>query len=205
MTKAEKLLEKLKRRLAELEILLPDETPRNLYARDKQDMMLGYRLLCHAEMEGFIEALVRLVMEEVWDTTRKTQVITTAGQSMIDFKDRSDFPPTSLRRAPAKPYDRIKGIANDILSRASRNNGVTEKDILNLFLPLGVNPGDLDVSWLEVMSDFGKSRGDVAHNSWENHTQYDTTPVKEKDAVGYCLLGLATLVTLADDILAKNV
>ncbi len=205
MTKAEKLLEKLKRRLAELEILLPDETPRNLYGRDKQDVMLGYRLLCHAEIEGFIEALVRLVVEEVWDATKRTQVITTAGQAMIDFKDRSDFPPSSLRRAPAKPEERLKGIANDILNRANKNNGVTEKDILNLFLPLGVNPRDLDVSWLEVMSEFGKSRGDVAHNSWENHTQYETAPMKEKDAVGYCMLGLASLVTLADDILAKNV
>lgn len=204
MTKAEKLLEKLRRRLTELEILLPDETPRNIYARDKQDSMLGYRLLCHAEMEGFIEALVRLTMEEVWDTARKTKVITPAGQAMIDFRDQCDFPPTSLRRAPAAPIDRLKGIANDVLNRATRNNGVTEKDILNLFLPLGVNSTELDVSWLEVMSDFGKSRGNVAHNSWEDHTQYDTTPAKEKDAVEYCLLGLATLATLADAIIDKN-
>lgn len=205
MTKAEKLLEKLKRRLSELEILLPDETSRNIYPRDKQDSMLGYRLLCHAEMEGFIEALVRLVMEDVWDTAKKTGNITPAGKQMLDFKDRCEFPPNSLRRKPAAPIDRLKGIAGDVLNRSSRNNGVTEKDVLNLFLPLGVNPSDLDISWLEVMSDFGKSRGDVAHNSWENHAQYDTTPAKEKDAVDYCLLGLSTLVTLADDILAKNV
>ncbi|MFE7616765.1 hypothetical protein [Streptomyces sp. NPDC057496] len=205
MTKAEKLLEKLKRRLSELELLLPDETPRNLYGRDKQDAMLGYRLLCHAEMEGFVEALVRLVMEEVWNAAKRTQIVTAAGQQMVDFKERSDFPPKSLKRAPAPSHVRLKGIANDILGRASQNNGITEKDILNLFLPLGVNPDDLDVSWLEVMSEFGKSRGDVAHNSWENHTQYDTTPTKEKDAVGYCLLGLTTLVALADGILDKNV
>ncbi|WP_217382691.1 hypothetical protein [Streptomyces sp. NK08203] len=205
MTKAENLLKKLRRRLTELEILLPEETPRNLYARDKQDSMLGYRLLCHAEMEGFLEALVRLVMEEVWDTAKKTSAITPAGQAMIDFKDRCEFPPKSLRKTPTAPLDRLKGIANDVLNRASKNNGVTEKDILNLFLPLGINPDDLDVSWLEVMSDFGRSRGDVAHNSWENHTQYDTTPANEKDAVGYCLLGLTALVALADDIIAKNV
>lgn len=205
MTKAEKLLEKLRRRLAELEILLPVETAKNVYPRDEQDCMLGYRLLCHAEIEGFIEALVRLAMEEVWDTVKKTGKISVAAQAMLDFKDRCDFPPNSLRKSPPAPIDRMKGIANDVLGRANRNNGVTEKDILNLFLPLGVNPADFDVSWLEVMSDLGKARGDVAHNSWENHAQYDTTPAKEKDAVGYALLGLTTLVKLVDDVLARNI
>ncbi|MFD4227114.1 HEPN domain-containing protein [Streptomyces sp. NPDC058545] len=205
MTKAEKLLEKLRRRTKELEILLPDETTKNLYPRDEQDSMLAYRLLCHAEIEGFIEALVRLAMEEVWDSAKKTNVITPAAQAMIDFKGKRDFPPTSLRRRPSAPIEQLKGIANDVLNRASKNNGITEKDILNLFLPLGVHHGDFDISWLEAMNDLGRSRGEVAHNSWENHTQYDTTPAKEKDAVGYSMLGLTSLVKFVDDILAKNV
>ncbi|MET4640986.1 hypothetical protein ABID95_000686 [Streptomyces atratus] len=205
MTKAEKLLEKLERRVRELEILLPAETTRNLYPRDEQDSMMGYRLLCHAEMEGFIEALVELAVEEVWGTARKTQIITRAAQQMIEFKDKCEFPPATLRERRISDLDRLKGIANDLLGKANRNNGVTEKDILNLFLPLGVDHTLLDTSWLEVMTDFGRSRGDVAHNSWENHTRYDTTPAKERDAVGYAMLGLSALVKHVDDVIGRNV
>ncbi|MFF3259358.1 hypothetical protein ACFYWO_09300 [Streptomyces sp. NPDC002932] len=204
MTKAEKLLEKLHRRAKELEILLPVETNKNLYPRDEQDSMLGYRLLCHAEIEGFIEALLILAVEEIWGSAKKSGYITPAAKSMLDFRDKCDFPPSSLRRRPAPPIDRLRGVANDLLNRANKNNGVTEKDVLNLFLPLGIDHASFDTSWLEVMTDFGRSRGDVAHNSWENHTKYDTTPAKERDAVGYALLGLANLVKSVDEVIDKS-
>ncbi|WP_377271654.1 hypothetical protein [Peterkaempfera sp. SMS 1(5)a] len=206
MTKAEKLLSKLHRRLRELEVLLPEETRKNIYPRDEQDSMLGYRLLCHAEFEGFIEALVNLAVEEIWGTARKTGNVTSAAQAMLDFKDKCDFPPTSVSQKEKKgPIERLFGITGDLGGRARRNNGVTEKDILNLFLPLGIDHAAFDASWLDTMTAFGKSRGNVAHNSWENHSQYDTTPAKEKDAVGYALMGMESLVVFVDEIISKNI
>ena len=55
----------------------------------------------------------------------------------------------------------MRSFANTV----KNNNGIKEKNILGLLLPLGVAANTLDHTWLVAMNNFGIIRGDAAHKS----------------------------------------
>ena len=203
MSKAKMLLQKLEKRLSELEHLLPSTTPTDLYPQDTQDKMLGYRLLAHAEIEGFIEALANLTLTEIWNKPRNGGPLTEAAIAMVEFRKRLLFPPRHLTKPPATDINVLREAVSELNNKISTNNGITEKDILKLFLPLGVDLTAFNTSWLISLNALGEQRGDVAHNSWENATYSETTPATEKASVTDVLQGLSSLVSAVEVILGK--
>jgi hypothetical protein len=72
------------------------------------------------------------------------------------------------------------------------NNGLKEKDLLTLLLPIGVHHSALDQTLLNDLNSFGSARGEVAHTSTIGVTTlFD--PRTEFDRVVQILGGLSSL------------
>ncbi|MGW5775368.1 HEPN domain-containing protein [Streptomyces sp. NPDC003863] len=203
MSRAKVLFEKLNKRLTALEHLLPQQTPTNLYTQQVQDMMLGYRLLCHAELEGFFEALTLLAVDAVWPKAKSLQQISPAARDMIDYRERVLYPPKKLTLQSQSEMRILEEAIQDLTNKVSKNMGITEKDILKLFLPFGLDPSSLDHEWLKALDFLGEFRGDVAHNPWENATYAETNPVTEREAVQAVLDGIPELIDMVDAFIAR--
>ncbi|MET8912423.1 HEPN domain-containing protein [Micromonospora sp. NPDC004551] len=166
--------------------------------------MLGFRLLAHAEIEQFVEECAErlalhyagMIDQQRWSTTlsARTQRTLLLNLCMVD-----KYPPLSITRPrPSSgnkdPLKNISSGLNRHQSVISGNNGVSEKDILKLFVPLGFDLHFFDHSWLIAMNNLAKSRGEVAHNSFQLSTQAIPTPRGERDLLVVPLFGLRRVV-----------
>jgi hypothetical protein len=123
---------------------LPPIKNNGLYSSAQQDQMRALRLLAHAEIENYLEE-------------SSLQLLTDLEQEL---------------RSPraGRPTERIWAERVVTLQRAAitNNNGVTAASILSLFANFGLTKEVLDKAsplLLDRMSDFGRQRGDVAHQS----------------------------------------
>ncbi len=113
------------------------------YTPAQQDFMRALRMLVHAEIEHYLEAICKRL----------------AG----DLKKEAAGYGANF---PVKQWaDRAVKLA---LDAASANNGVKDSDIRKMFDPLGFSDDDYNQvsdSFLDKMKIFGMRRGDVAHKS----------------------------------------
>jgi hypothetical protein len=56
-------------------------------------------------------------------------------------------------------------------STVNGNNGVQEKNLLQMFFPVGIDYDHLDAAWLATMNSFGSTRGGFAHTTHIKTTQ----------------------------------
>ncbi|HEY3545161.1 MAG TPA: hypothetical protein VGK17_03615 [Propionicimonas sp.] len=77
------------------------------------------------------------------------------------------------------------------VSRLKTVNGVRERDLHRVLYPVGIVATDIDPVWLAEIDSFGKSRGDVAHQSVL--TQRPPDPVREKQLVARLVTGIGTV------------
>ena len=84
---------------------------------------------------------------------------------------------------------RVKDCLDKFNSYAkAENNGIRERDILRLLLPVGITTQDIDPTWLATTSSFGRARGDTAHRS--NQVDRPPDPKSELDTVTQIVEGL---------------
>jgi hypothetical protein len=198
-------LRDLERRLNELRRhLLPAQfDPTGAYSARAIDRARSYRLLTHAEIEACIEDLVRDLVAKLcaeWELDRRPRTCLLALVSFYDDKFPripDAMPPTLGRVTPGFMKDRIQIARNAYARAVQQNNGVKEKDLLRLLLPVGVQEYELDRTWLATIDSFGSVRGDTAHQSMR--TQQPPDPANELAIVRQIVTGLRQL----DELLAK--
>jgi hypothetical protein len=199
-------VKELESRLRELrERFLPRKfDPTGSYSPRVIDRARAYRLLAHAEIEACVEDLARDLADtqyRAWETDRKPRTCLLALVSFYDSAKLPDVPeamPASLGRAtPGFMKARIETARAAYMRRVAANNGVKEKDLLQLLLPVGVQEYELDRTWLATMDSFGSARGDTAHQSFK--TQQPPDPASELALVGHVVAGLRKV----DDVLGR--
>ncbi|HWC36281.1 MAG TPA: hypothetical protein VG650_15850 [Mycobacteriales bacterium] len=187
---------RLTQRLAALDrnLLLPQDLPLGNYSKAESDAMLGYRLLAHAEIEGYLEALAENAAQRVLAILRSRPLQQRAEEEIIGHVAKSSYPPRSVQPPPAKaPSEIIRQEMSQLVNIINGNNGVTEKDVLKMFLPLGIPLAWFDATWLRLMTTFAEARGDIAHNGWANATTTQLPPSQERAVVRALLPGLNRL------------
>lgn len=123
---------------------LPPENPLGFYTPEQEDCMRALRMLVHAEIEAYLETICRQLLVDLEEATRAAKRV------------RSIF--ASWAHIAVK----------ECHSAIQSNNGVKDSDIKKMFSHLGVTQEHYDsVSplFLDKMRNFGKQRGDVAHQS----------------------------------------
>ena len=100
-------------------------------------------------------------------------------------------------------FDKKLGKAfNSFKTSVENNHGIREKNLLSLLLPIGINSDDIDKVWLQEMDDFGKKRGEFAHQSASNYkTRQPPDPKNELEMVNRLLQGLTDIDRLLNGLL----
>lgn len=159
-------LKQLEKRLLFLEgNILPENKVTGNYTKKEQDLIRSYVLLCHAEIEAFVEDKAKERMEKAhksWRDSRKRSnclksVLAYTGND-IDFKNDQN----AINNIEHRINRTVGHYLNSVVSR---NHGIKEKNIVNLLLPLGLEYNELDQTWLSIMDAFGATRGNIAHNT----------------------------------------
>lgn len=152
--------------------LLPEEfNPTGEY-RDAKVVHLrtaSFLFLCHAEIESYIEEIALGLHQETWQLWQTYRWPSHGLTCLLGFSEvATSLPPEGLA-ATGSSYSEVAvplEKANNAWRFAHRyNNGVKEKDILRLLLPIGIPASVLDQTLLNDLNSFGSARGDIAHRS----------------------------------------
>jgi hypothetical protein len=136
------------------------------------DRILAYRLLAHAEIEHCLEQLVQTTVTAAWSgykIDRKPRTCLTA--LIAYYEGQLGGPPGTLASKKSSKIivdldDRIdKARHHHIESVIRQNNGMTEKNVLRLLMPVGIRASELDPSWLTDAGAFSADRGTAAHQT----------------------------------------
>ncbi|GAA0468788.1 hypothetical protein GCM10009096_07120 [Parasphingorhabdus litoris] len=136
---------------------------------DLQRLKLSsYVLLCHAAIEQFLE---ELALEAAMDARR-------------NFKDKGRISRTLVALVAAKVLDETKAekskskIGSDLVrdideyskqainlfrNTIKENHGISERNLDNLFIPIGFKPNEIDLSLVNSLTALGERRGGLAH------------------------------------------
>ena len=165
--------------------------PTGTYSERQIDRARAFRLLAHAEVEWYLEEVVLETANKAFDVWQQRGLITEPLIAMVAYigTNLEDVPQTKPSGASRDLDSRIEKCKNYFNTYAkSRNHGITERNLLRLLLPIGINESEIDSTWLSTTSSFGQSRGETAHSS--NHVYHPPDPKNEFDIVTQILRGL---------------
>ncbi|WP_324674609.1 HEPN domain-containing protein [Bacillus velezensis] len=175
------------------------------------DMCRGYRVLCHAEVESYLEdrALELLNFSRSnWFQYKKisTSLLSLfAHYKFLDNPEINGYEEVSERnnnRKYMKLEEKIGKICADFKEeKIKMNHGLKQKNLINLLVPLGIDIFELDTAWLSTMDSFGSRRGETAHTSV--HTQQPIDLTTEKNDLEIIKHGLKELDEIIDNMLKE--
>jgi hypothetical protein len=175
---------------------------------------LSFRVLAHAEVETYLEDRVLEVATtalQAWETQRFVSVVTF---HLIGFSGRpTDRPPETLyttepnkiKEWPSRTTidDRFSKCISEFYKRVRQeNHGVKEKNIMEMFIPIGFDMSKCDALFLQTMSTFGEARGMVAHTSGKSHVQKAVDPKDEYSTLISIMAGLEPIDQEFDRLLS---
>lgn len=171
-----------------------DLTPKEL------DMCRGYRLLCHAEIEDYLEERAKELLDLAKDNWFTHQKINTSLLSLFAHYKFISNPEIQSQDEIGKKNtpkymnlnDKVGKICADFKEdKIKGNHGVKQKNLISLLIPLGIDIFSLDAAWLSTMDTFGSRRGETAHTS--SKTQQPIDLPSEKGDLKIILSGLKEL------------
>lgn len=191
-----KMLEQLRALSSEI---LPELSPTGRYSRGDTLRTLAFRLFAHAEIESFLEQCAESLRVHYATKNSSGTLSRPIAHRLIWASEASKkYPPRSLTQMPANLNREINSILNNHQNTIDGNNGVSEKDVLKLLVPLGFDLDFFDHGWLVSMSELAHARGDAAHSSAMNVGTDQPTPEGELSLLLLPLRGLAKIALEVD-------
>lgn len=166
----------LEARLGELATHLLPGTPYNTrveaFTGEEIDRTRAYRVLAHAEIEVCLEDLARGVANDAYDAWFADRRPRVAVVALLAYsaRGRADPPDELPLAGPADIAQRVKEAKEALTDRVEANNGVRDRNVLGLLMPVGLTEYDIDQTWLATIDSFGHLRGDTAHASAKRAT-----------------------------------
>ena len=162
---------------------------------------MAFRLLAHAEIEGYIEERALQIAQDAltaWRTSGRPSSVTF---HMTAFSGVTLNPPPASLTAPSNrqidwpalldPTKRVVKIFSSYIQDIRNNNhGISERNLLKILLPLGFKVSDFDPLLITEINDFSLKRGSVAHRSVRGHVQSGINPLDEFSQVKRIVTGL---------------
>ncbi|MEB3191185.1 MAG: HEPN domain-containing protein [Snowella sp.] len=147
----------------------------NYYTPRKIALAGAYLVMSHAEIESYFEDRVLDVAnnaKRIWDNSQHQQVNLTFACLLAFSGLKLEKTPESLSSQSFKDLgnkfdDSFQAFQNYV---RTNNHGIREKNIISLLLPIGIKSSQIDSLWLQEIDNFGKKRGDFAHQSASRYT-----------------------------------
>lgn len=169
-------LKQLLKRLTKLEDhFLPKDGQFSLsghYSQEQDDKTKAYLLLVHAELEAYFEDRAKSRVDMAHAHWQRTGVCTAVLSRLLVYH-QDEFEPVSGHS--------VTKAVNYYLDKLDKNHGVKEKNLLSIFLPLGISHQDLDTRLTSACNQLARKRGQFAHASIKTHQQVD--PKSERDNI----------------------
>lgn len=189
------LFQELLARAATLEATFLNFPTKDSIIPSNQDKIRAFILLMHSEFEFYFEQLA-------------DQIKTIVAAPALSTKDYSRIP-TDMYIYPhavvecEKEFNygrRGEKVLQRYESRITKNNGIKERDILSLLLPLGVDYNALTTIMLNTLDSYGDKRGLFAHTG----NRRCVSRVLDRDAEARECGQLTTLISALDTDLQKQ-
>ena len=162
-----------------------------VYSDRQYDRVRAYVLLCHAELEACLEDIVNQAADDAfgaWCVDRRPCRLLLS----LAAYTSADGPPRELPAAGPPDLKVRLDTARKLLSQTIHsNNGIRERNVLSLLLPIGVQETDFPTGWLAGIDSFGRRRGETAHQA--SRTTMVPDPQNELQTVAELAAGLATI------------
>jgi hypothetical protein len=173
--------QQLDTRIKEIETnLLPAINIAGNYSNQEIDFTRSYCLLCHAEIEAYLEDITLEVVRVIFTfwKSNNSQIPDFIFNMVCYYKNKSE----------------MKGSASQIVHLSmkafedaiNKNHGIKSHNLDNIFLPIGYS---MDKTLMTVLHSFGDTRGDIAHKSFQTQQQID--PQTEKNNINTIVKELA--------------
>lgn len=147
----------------------------------QMDLIRGMLLLCHAEFEAYIEDLAQMILDGAYEKWKNNHVANYNLSALFLNADKFTKDETVETK--------IGKIVSDHRKTIKDNNGIKEKNINKLFVPLGYQSGDFDSTLISDLNSFSTDRGGIAHTSAISITQlYDKQ--SEIDRINRIVIGM---------------
>lgn len=138
-----------------------NNAPNIHYTKKEEDNIRAYLLLVHAELEDYFETISRDKAKNAlnkWLSNNKynSQILL----SLSCFVEQ-----TQRIKQQQTVEDKLRQIVGVFCETIKNNNGIKEKNIKELLLPIGIKNTDLNTTWLNTLNSFGSKRGEFAHTA----------------------------------------
>lgn len=161
-------------RISDLEThILPPISPTLSYTAKDEDLTRSYCLLCHAEIEAYIESIILSTATSAYNrwTSDKTKVTPIIFHMAYNYKQLANKP-----KEP--PYSMVAHTFHALQKSIASNNGIKEDNLNVILKQIGF---DIDPPLALLLTNFGRNRGTIAHTSIS--TQQPLDPATEKNNV----------------------
>jgi len=161
--------------------LLPSIDPSLQYSDKDITLTNAFYLLCHAEIEVYIEEIIRNTAKDAYLEWNNNKSIITPIIFHLAFNYNQEI---NQKKQP--PYSMVYLSYNNLTNLIDKNNGIREQNIDNLLRPIGF---DMDPTLKTILDIYGKTRGQIAHKSHDPQNPSD--PAIAKSDVQQILSSLA--------------
>jgi hypothetical protein len=149
--------------LVELEAeLLPVVDPTGTYSDQQYIRTRSFTVLAHGVIEDYIEGICLEVIDSCINSFNADDKPRTALLGLLTYASNEEVG-DELRSGRWGIREALDRARKTLDWRKRHNNGIKEKDILQLLLPTGLKESDMSTAWLRSMDEFGELRGTVAH------------------------------------------
>jgi hypothetical protein len=140
--------------------MLPPVSPTGEYKPWEIDLVRGFLVLSHAEIEHYLEDVaVEAASKSLATWSARGRVNRCLAALMLGYdKDKTPKPQTMNAHFQV-------AVKNYISYARKNNHGIKEKNVIDLFSQLGVDRVELDTALLAELDSLGSARGQVAHTS----------------------------------------
>ncbi|MDI4649585.1 HEPN domain-containing protein [Cohnella hashimotonis] len=158
------------------------------YSDEQLDDLRAFRVLCHSEIEAYLEDRARETSSQALRKFQETGNANKVLLCLLAFSDTQwEGPPSSIQNLQNSVLytirSRIQKAVKIFNSKITDNHGIREKNLLQILCPIGIQFDELDNTWVNSMDSYGKKRGEVAHTSFR--TQQVIDPATEISTTDY--------------------
>jgi hypothetical protein len=140
------------------------------YTKKEKDDVRAYLLLVHAELEAYFEEISEEKAKTAFRKWKGNRVKSNILISLVSFYEN--------KIVERNIELRVNMALTHFIRCLRQNHGIKEENVLSMLLPIGLEHSDIDTAWLNTITSFATSRGEIAHTAAKVQQPIDPATLK---------------------------
>jgi|GEM_PF-1174010 len=163
---------------------LPNVNAGSIPTQKEQELARAFIVLSHAEIEFYFESLCEEIISHAENEFRAGRVAKSA-LGLITFssspaQNGGQLLISGSKQYPRKLSERFHASAQAHRKVCEGNNGIRQKYLAPMFVPLGLTDESIDPNWIVSIDAFAERRGAIAHKSM-SHVEAQPKNINPRD------------------------